>query len=274
MKQKIYGLIGDPVSHSLSPPMQNTAFKKLDLPHTYHLFQVQEKNVYDAVKGAKALGLGGLNVTIPHKEKALEISNKVSEEAKLAGAVNTIDLKKTIKGYNTDIIGAKKAVTQKNQHYNKAVVVGAGGAARGVCIALKDIANKVVVLNRTPTKAKKISELLTTQDVESSYGELNKLKKELVDADLLVNSTPVGMHPNTDKSITTEENLHKDLTVFDLVYRPLKTKLLKEAEKVGATTINGVEMLVQQGAASFEIWTGKKPPTKDMREAVLKELKE
>ncbi|OUJ18334.1 Shikimate 5-dehydrogenase AroE [Methanonatronarchaeum thermophilum] len=274
MKQKVYGLIGDPVSHSLSPQMQNTAFKTKKLPHTYHLFHVKKQNLKKAIEGAKALNLGGLNVTIPHKQKALKLCTETSEEAVIAGAVNTIDLKEKIHGYNTDIIGAKKAVTQPKKHYEKAVIVGAGGAARGVCIALKDNAKQITIINRTPKKARELSELLQKQNTKSSYRPLNKLSQELSNADLLINSTPVGMYPNTNKSITTKENLHKDLIVFDLVYRPIKTKLLKQAEEVGAKTINGVEMLVQQGAESFKIWTNREPPTDKMREAVHRELKQ
>jgi len=268
----VYGLIGNPVSHSLSPIMQNTAFKKTGHPHKYHLFKVSENEVEKAVLGADALGFGGLNVTIPHKEAAYRVCDTHDGDAMAAEAVNTIKFNDEIKGYNTDITGARRAVEQKIEPPIKAVIVGAGGAARGVCIALKDTSNEIVILNRTVSKANKLKKQIENKGCSVTSGGLDQLERELVDADLLVNATPLGMEPDTNKTIATEKTLHQELTVFDLVYRPRDTRLLREASSVGAETIDGVEMLVQQGAASFKIWTGIEPPTDSMREVVVKEL--
>jgi shikimate dehydrogenase len=269
---KIVGLIGNPVEHSLSPAMHNAAFKELNLNYVYLPFKVSNDNLKNVIAGADSLNIKGLNVTIPHKINIIPYLDEIDPIAKLIGAVNTIDLKNK-KGYNTDGIGALKAIEEVTSFKNKKIVItGAGGSARAISfqVASEDIDN-LVIINRNVDKAKSLSEDILKSSENISYNSLNNLKDELSDADIFIDTTPLGLNPS-DKPIATSNILHEDLIVNDIVYNPIKTPLLKEAEIANSKTISGIKMLLYQGAESFKIWTGITPPLDVMEDAILKHV--
>lgn len=270
---QICALIGDPVEHSLSPHIQNAAFKHLNLNFVYVAFKVVKENVEKALDGARALGVKGLNVTMPLKTAVIPHIDRLTPEAEKIGAINTIlnDNGKLI-GYNTDGLGALEALKANGQNPagKNILILGAGGAARAIAFTLCEEANAVVILNRTLEKAKILAEELNkTLGKTVRHGRLNEetLGKEVKSADILVNATSLGMAPHENETPVNKKLLRRDLTVFDLVYNPPETKLLKEAKAVGAKTLDGLSMLVYQGALSFEIWTGKKAPVEVMMKA-------
>ncbi len=270
---QLFGVLGDPVSHSLSPVMHNAAFKALGMDCEYHAFRVSPDNLHDAIRGALALGFGGLNLTIPLKEKALGIVEP-SELAKQIGAVNTVDFKKGIKGYNTDGIGAKMALAGNGIEIKgkNVLLLGAGGAARAIAFQLAKDGASVIIANRTFERAEALaSEVRKVGSVSASGFE--DLKARIRECDILINSTSVGMSPGTSETIVTSDMMHKDLVVFDIVYNPMNTRLLREAKKAGAKAIDGVMMLVYQGAEAFKIWTGQSPPVDVMEKAVRERLR-
>ena len=270
----IVGLIGHPVEHSFSPPMHNAAFKSLEMDYVYTAFDVDSNNLKQAIAGAQALNIKGFNVTIPHKIEVMKYLNEIDDVASLIGAVNTIDFK-DLKGYNTDGIGAVKAIGEVTKIKGKNVVIaGAGGASRAISFYIaKYGADKLTILNRNVIKAQNLAnDILDSGFTDNvSFDEINNMNLEGVD--ILINTTPVGMHPNVDDvPIASAELMHEDLVVFDAVYNPNETGLLKEAIKAGAKPVYGIKMLLYQGAESFEIWTGKKAPIDVMEEALVKTL--
>ncbi len=271
--KKIYGVIGDPIEHSLSPIMHNAAFRKLGINGVYHAFQVSLGNIANAILGAKALDFGGLNVTIPLKEKALEVV-ATDPLAKKIGAVNTIDFKDEILGYNTDGIGAKRALEKHNIDVadKSVLILGSGGAARAIAFQFAQDGATLVIANRTVSRAVGLAQEVRSIGYAIGIG-LEDLTPLIKKADILVNSTSVGMLPRTDETLVTADQMHSGLVVFDVVYNPIETRLLREAKKVGAITIDGVDMLVHQGAESFKIWTSQNAPIDVMGDAVRCALK-
>lgn len=269
---KLFGILGDPVSHSLSPVMHNAAFRALGMDCEYHAFRVGKDALCDAIHGAYALGFGGLNLTIPLKEIALDIV-KPTELTKKIGAVNTIDFKKGIVGYNTDGIGAKRALENNGIGIRgkDVLMLGAGGAARAVAFQLASDGAIITIANRTKERAVALAKDVSRIGEARGKG-LDELKALIQDCDILINSTAVGMTPRTSETIVTREMMHTELVVFDIVYNPVDTMLLKEARKAGAKTIDGVKMLVYQGEEAFKIWTGVAPPVDVMEKAVRKRL--
>ncbi|WP_409200264.1 shikimate dehydrogenase [Methanobrevibacter sp. DSM 116169] len=271
---KVVGLIGNPVEHSFSPIMHNAAFKKLNLNYVYVPFKVS--SLENIISSCNALNIKGLNVTIPHKIDVLKYLDNLDEIAKLIGAVNTIDFK-DMKGYNTDGIGALRAIEDMTSLKNKKVVItGCGGASRAISfqIANSNI-EELVLINRNINKAKSLSDDILSSNLLSnvSYDSLDNLKNELLNADIFIDTTPIGMYPNiNDNPIATADMLHEDLLVNDIVYNPLETSLIKEAKKANAKTVSGLKMLIYQGAESFKIWTGYDAPIDIMKKSILSVL--
>ena len=270
----VVGLIGNPVEHSFSPPMHNAAFKALNMDYVYVAFDVLPENLENASMGGTALNIKGLNVTIPHKINVMEYLNEIDDVARLIGAVNTIDFK-NLKGYNTDGIGAIKAIKEVTPIENKKVILaGAGGASRAISFYLaKENPEEIIILNRNTKKAENLSKDLLnsklTDNVKS--GSIDEIEKYIRDGDILVDSTPLGMYPHTeDTPIATSDMMHEDLVVNDIVYNPNETALIKEALKADAKPVYGIKMLLYQGAESFKIWTNQEPPI-DVMEKALKE---
>ncbi len=278
-KTRVCAVIGDPVEHSLSPRIHNAAFQHLQLDYVYVAFPVKRKELTAAIQGMRSLKVHGLNVTTPHKLDVVQHLDWLDESAKNVGAVNTILNKEgTLIGYNTDGKGALMALeaSQGELSNKKILILGAGGASRSISYTLAQETRELVVLNRTIEKAESlVKELLTTFGNKVRYGGLSRsrIKAELEDADILINATSVGMHPNEDKTPIDQNLLRSKLTIFDLIYHPLETRLLREAKAVGARTIDGLAQLVYQGAASFEIWTGRSAPVDVMMKAAREKLK-
>ena len=270
----VVGLIGHPVEHSFSPPMHNSAFKKLAMDYVYTAFDVNPNDLKSAILGARALNIKGFNVTIPHKIEVMKYLDEIDEVASLIGAVNTIDFK-DLKGYNTDGIGAIKAIGEVTKIKDKNVIIaGAGGASRAISFYLaKYGADSLTILNRNVEKADKLASDVSNSGLMDNVNSDSIDTMDLTDADILINTTPVGMYPNVDDTpIAMASDMHEDLVVFDAVYNPNETVLLKEAIKANAKPVYGIKMLLYQGAESFEIWTGKKAPIDVMEEALIKTL--
>ena len=265
----VYGLIGNPVGHSLSPPMHEAGYDHCDIDARYVTFEPPADGGAEAVESAAQLGVAGLNVTIPFKQDVLDAVDP-DPLAERIGAVNTIDFQTDPPtGYNTDAIGVVRALGHHNVDLTgRAVVVGAGGAGRAVAFGLADRGLTVDIANRTTEKAVDLAQAVTDSSVSGTatgHG-LDSVEKLLADADILVNATSVGME--TDESPVPAEALHGDLAVLDAVYSPLETRLLREATAAGATTVDGAWMLLYQGVEAFERWTGESAPVEAMNEAL------
>ncbi|MFH1625798.1 MAG: shikimate dehydrogenase [Pseudomonadota bacterium] len=282
---KVTGILGHPVRHSLSPLMHNTAFESLGLNYVYLPFDIKPENLEGAITAIRYMNIAGVNVTIPYKEKVIRYLDELDTEAELIGAVNTIkNVDGKLLGFNTDGMGFVESLKYDlgfNPKGKNMLMIGAGGAARGIFASLcSNGAKSVCVTNRTSGRAKKLIEEFSDRfpSVEFSILPLdsllssndNTLKYCLNSTDLLINATSVGMKGD---SLTLPLNrLPRGVIIYDIVYNPLKTPLLVEAEETGLTTQNGLSMLVFQGALSFKIWTDADPPVKLMKETLVKKL--
>jgi shikimate dehydrogenase len=254
--------------------MHNAAFQFLGLNYVYLCLRVRSADLGSAVDGVKSLGLLGFNVTIPHKVAVMTYLDEIDPLAKDIGAVNTVvNRDGRLVGYNTDGLGALRALEEADVTLTgkKVVLLGAGGAARALSFSIAPLADLLVILNRTETKAAAlVSNLRKRFDKKILSGPLTRdaLFAEIADAEVLINSTSVGMHPKHEECVVDEDLLHSRMTVFDAVYNPLETRLLREAKNVGAKTVGGLSMLVHQGTLAFKIWTGVTPPIDVMSRVV------
>lgn len=272
----IVGLIGHPVEHSFSPPMHNAAFDALNMDYAYVAFDVNPNDLKSAIEGAESLNIKGFNVTIPHKVDVMQYLDDLDEVARLIGAVNTIDFK-NLKGYNTDGIGAVKAIEEVTSIKNKNVIVaGAGGASRAISFYIaKYGAESLTILNRNEAKAESLASDVSDSGLigEVASDSINAIGNYMESADVLIDTTPLGMHPNiNDEPIVKADMMDEDLVVFDAVYNPNETVLIKEAIKANAKPVYGIKMLLYQGAESFKIWTGKTAPVDVMEKALRNTL--
>ena len=272
----IVGLIGHPVEHSFSPPMHNAAFDALNMDYAYVAFDVNPNDLKSAIEGAESLNIKGFNVTIPHKVDVMQYLDELDEVARLIGAVNTIDFK-NLKGYNTDGIGAVKAIEEVTSIKNKNVVVaGAGGASRAISFYIaKYGAESLTILNRNEVKVESLASDVSDSGLigEVASDSINAIGNYMESADVLIDATPLGMHPNiSDEPIVKADMMDEDLVVFDAVYNPNETVLIKEAIKANAKPVYGIKMLLYQGAESFKIWTGKTAPVDVMEKALRNTL--
>ena len=281
-KTRLCGVIGDPVEHTMSPVMHNAAFRQLGLDYLYVPFKVKQGELAKAIEGVRALNIRGLNVTIPHKVAVIQFLDEVDNLAGRIGAVNTIvNDGGVLRGYNTDGAGFLQALLERRiePKGKNIAILGAGGAARAISFSLTDRGAHLIILNRlleldwAKELASRISQIFTTE-VEALELNRENLAGVLGKANILVNATSVGMTPNIDETPVTSDLLKAELIVFDIVYNPIKTRLLREAEAAGAKTISGIDMLVWQGALAFEKWTGVKAPVELMRKEVVKVLEE
>lgn len=267
----LLGLIGYPIKHSKSPHMHNTSFDVLGLDHVYLALEVEDGHIKEALEGLKLFNAVGGNITMPHKTKVVEYLDDISPDAKLIGSVNTIkiDENKKITGYNTDGRGFVKSLEENQVDFKgkKIVVAGAGGAAKAVVTQLAfDGAGEIVLFNRTLSSAEAITDNvnknISTCKARSLEMDESKLVEEIQDAAILINCTSLGMKATIDQAIVSSaDQLPKDLFVADIVYDPDQTKLLKLAEEAGCKYMNGLMMMIWQGAIAFNIWTGKEMPT-------------
>ncbi len=262
---KIYGVIGQPIEHSLSPLMHNAAFVATGQNAYFTAFAVAD--LASAVAGVRALGIAGVSVTLPHKTEVIKYLDWISPEAREIAAINTIvNRQGQLCGYNTDVAGAINALAKRvNLAGKRVLIIGAGGAARALVYGAVKAGAEVGIVNRTPERGLKLA---------GEFGAKFLIPSELVEfaPEVLVNTTSQGMTPHVNALPIAEEFLNSSMVVMDIVYNPLKTRLLRAAEKSGAVTVDGLEMFVGQGALQFELWTGGKAPLKVMRETVLEHL--
>ena len=264
---QLYGVVGNPIGHSLSPTMHNAAFLETGLNAVYLAFETND--IRDAVKGMKAMGIKGLSVTIPYKEDVIPLLNEVDDLAAKIGAVNTVvNQEGLLKGYNTDAVGALKALEEKTEISGKrCLIVGAGGAARAIGYILKKKGADVIVVNRSVERGESLC-----RDIGCTFVHLNEL--EFQTSDILINTTPVGMTPETDLCPVPEKVLKRGMIVMDIIYNPLETRLIRAAKSMDCLTVNGLGMFIHQGAEQFRLWTGLEAPIEVMMEAVKKGLNE
>jgi shikimate dehydrogenase len=279
-KTQVCALIGDPVEHTVSPAMHNAAFKKLGLDYIYLPFRVKSEELADAVDGLRALNVRGFNVTIPHKVFIIPLLDSLDPLAEKIGAVNTVvNDGGALKGYNTDAEGFLRALREHGvePRGKNIVILGAGGASRAISYGVAKEGARLTILNRKIELdwAKNIARLIKKELGQVvKAGELNSrlLSEALEKANVLVNATSVGMSPANNRSPVPARLLKRHLIVFDIVYNPILTRLLKEAKAAGARVIGGVDMLVWQGALAFEKWTERPAPVDLMRREAVKRL--
>lgn len=274
--KKLYGVIGCPIHHSLSPVMHNDAFQTLGIDAHYHAFHVEKEALPAAIEGMRALGIAGMNVTIPHKTAVIPLLDEVDEMAKRIGAVNTIVREnERLIGYNTDGPGFVRALIEETNttiQGKRILVIGAGGAARGIYFSLANAgAEQVDICNRTKENAEQLIEESDLSVSGRAYS-LTEAEARLSQYDIIINTTSVGLSPNVDAMPLSLEHLNEQTIVSDIIYNPFETKWLKEARKKGAIVQNGVGMFVYQGALAFEKWTGVFPDVERMKQVVIQQL--
>jgi len=279
-RTRVCGIIGDPIEHTMSPVMHNAAFEKMGVDYFYVPFRVKKEQLAKAIEGVRALNIRGLNVTIPHKVDIIPFLDGLDPLAKRIGAVNTVvNDEGILTGYNTDATGFLQALLERGiePRGGNIVILGAGGASRAISFILAETGSNLVILNRlleldwAEELASRLSHTFA-KEVEALELNQKNLAEALEKADILVNATSVGMTPSMDETLVPFNLLKPGLVVFDIVYNPIKTRLLREAEEAGAKIISGIDMLVWQGALAFEKWTGIKAPIELMREEVIKIL--
>ncbi|WP_042354985.1 shikimate dehydrogenase [Bacillus rubiinfantis] len=273
--KKLFAVIGDPIGHSMSPIMHNDLFAFYDIDGCYLPFQVKSENLGEAVKGLKAIGAGGFNVTVPHKSNIIPFLDEVDELAASIGAVNTVvNENGKLKGYNTDgpgfLMGLQMLMpTTKNK---RILIIGAGGAARAIYFTLaKEKPAIIDIANRTAAKAQHLIEDCPYPVSSTAYA-LVEAGKITAEYDLIVHTTLIGMTPNIEEMALDVNNVRSKSLICDIIYNPLETKFLRAAKEKGALIQNGIDMFVYQGALAFEKWTGIFPDVQRMRNNVLKQL--
>lgn len=275
---KVVGLIGHPLKQTYSPFIHNIAFQFKNLDFIYLPFDVISENLGSALKGVMALGIEGLNVTIPYKERIMKYLDEVSEESAIIGAVNTIvNDHGSLKGYNTDVFGIMESLMPYKEEINgsKVSVIGAGGASRAVIYTLIRYfkPEEITLINRTVQRADSLQTYFSEKMLYNNFKTKDLFPPELLStfqsSKLIINSTPIGMFPDVhDTPTELKESFYKDQLVFDMVYNPTETVFLKLAKKQGAKIIGGLKMLVYQAAKSFELWTGEEMPAEKISRAL------
>ncbi|MBB5349187.1 shikimate dehydrogenase [Desulfoprunum benzoelyticum] len=264
-KSEVYGIVGNPVGHSLSPLMHNAAFAALSENRVYVAFQVDD--IVDAVKGIRALNIRGVSVTIPHKESIIPCLDAVDPVALKIGAVNTVNVvgqgeAKLLCGSNTDWVGANRALSNHIELQGRHVMLlGAGGSARALAFGLMEAGARVSICSRTEARGRKLA-----ADLRCPWHSLTDI--EQLAGDVLVNATSVGMGPKSDESLLPSGHLKNFAVVMDIVYSPFETRLLRDAREAGCKVVYGLEMLLYQGVAQFELWTGQAAPVELMQKVL------
>ncbi|KAB2889289.1 MAG: shikimate dehydrogenase [Desulfobulbaceae bacterium] len=259
---EVYCIIGNPVAHSLSPLMHNAAFVATGANRVYVPFLVED--IADAVKGLRALNIKGASVTIPHKESILPLLDDIDPVALKIGAVNTVHVvgdgrKRLLVGSNSDWLGSNRALADHTELRGATVIVlGAGGSARAIAFGLLEAGAEVVLCSRTERRGRELA-----ADLGCRWYPLADLEK--LPGSVLVHATSVGMAPNAGDSLVAQRHLERFAVVMDIVYAPIETRLLREAKEAGCRVVNGLEMLLYQGVAQYELWTGQAAPVEVMR---------
>jgi len=260
---KRFALLGEPLGHSLSPALHKAIYRQLEIDDaSYRTIELPEDRLKSFFSGFRVGGFDGVNITIPHKSAVIGLLDEVDSKAKLVDAINCINRTgNKLTGYNTDLLGFAFSLRQHNVTIegNEFAILGAGGSAQAVGVVLAEGEAKVVsILNRTPERAEQLKETINSVNDSIKVKIVNEeqLLKRAKHLDCVINTTSLGMSPNTKESPVSGELFSENCLAFDLVYNPIKTKFLKEAEKQGASTVNGLQMLVAQAVYSVEIWMG------------------
>jgi shikimate dehydrogenase len=269
---KTYCIIGDPIQHSLSPAMQNAAFNKLGMNSSYIAFRVRKGELKESIESLRAIGVSGFNITVPHKVEVINYLDQLDISVRKANAVNTVhNVGGVLKAYNTDIYGFIHPLHLRKINFNgmKVLLIGAGGAARAALAALADEngISEINIANRSEGNARLLLEVSVPLGLNCKIVQWEEIPAFSKTAELIVNATTVGM--NSEPSLLDYQNINKHGIVYDIVYRPIHTALLDNAKQAGAEVIHGYEMLLHQGAKSFEIWTGMSAPIDGMKKALL-----
>lgn len=269
-RTKLCVIIGDPVEHSLSPAMHNAAYEALDIDGEFVFVasHVKIEDIKEVVRAVRVMNIRGLTCTIPHKLEVMQYLDEIDPIAEKIGAVNTVvNEKGVLKGYNTDWLGTVTPLENKIGSLNgkSVALVGAGGAARAMAYGVLEKGATLSIFNRTKEKAQALADELGTDISVFSYDEM---QNEIPRHDIILNATSLGMGGQINETPVPKEYIQKDQVVFDAVYAPRETRLLKEAEEKGAITIRGIEMLLHQGTAQFELYTGRKAPVDVMRKVL------
>jgi shikimate dehydrogenase len=273
----VYALIGDPIDHSLSPIIQNVAFRSAGINAVYVALHVTRRSLRDAVKGLRASGVKGFNVTAPHKVSVQPYLDRIEPSADAIGSVNTvINEKGKLRGYNTDGVGALRALEEAgvSPDGKSVLIFGAGGASRAIAYTLAHRASSIRVVNRTVAKSKQlVLRIRRKLHVNVEYASISdKMLKDFVEqSNIMINASSMGMEGVSIPPVAVEWLRH-DQCVFDIVYKPHHTRLLELAGLAGAKSVNGLDMLINQGACAFELWTGRRAPIIEMRRAMSQNM--
>jgi len=278
---RVCAIFGHPVGHSLSPALHNAAFQSLGLDLVYVAHDVAPARLADAFAGARALGYVGLSITIPHKVAALALVDELDPVARNIGCINTVVARNgQLYGTNSDGRGALSALRRAGvaPTGQNLVLLGSGGAARAIAvtIALEASPRRITLLGVVPEELEQLGadlRRLGTTEIETASLDERRLAVAMEDAQLLLNTTPIGMSPNTEQSLVPPDYLHPGLAVFDAVYTPERTRLLRDAEERGAKPIFGLEMFLGQAEVQFRLFTGREPPLALMRDVVVSRLR-
>jgi shikimate dehydrogenase len=266
-----YAVIGDPIDHSLSPNIHNAAFRHLKLDHSYIAYKISAGELAAGIDSLKKIKIAGFNVTIPHKIEIMKFLDDMDTTSKVIGAVNTVSNENgKLKGYNTDMIGFLDPIKKKNLAIkdSQVLLLGAGGAARAILTAMiKEKASKITIVNRTQENANKLADFAKKIGGNVDTVSIEKANELVGDYKFIINSTSIGMK-NEPSPISTR-NISKNSVVYDIVYQPINTDLIKKSKENGATIIYGYEMLLSQAACSFEIWHKMEAPYDVMKNALL-----
>lgn len=272
---KILCVIGHPIEHSMSPTMWNPALQELELDYMYVAFDVHPDSLEKAINGIRSLGITGVNVTIPHKKAVIKYIDEVDSIALKIGAINTIKNEEGIlKARNTDAGGAKKSLLDIGFDISgkNILIIGSGGVSRSIAYILAEEANKIVLTDLIEERATSVASEIRNNmkvDIEGKLNNRDNIEEYIKKADILINATPIGMYPKVDETPISKDLLHDDLFVFDVVYNPLETRLMKEATETGCVTLGGLDMLVNQGILAFEWWLNKKPNKDLMKNKII-----
>lgn len=274
--KKLYGVIGDPIGHSMSPDMHNDAFQALGIQAHYQPFHVMEADLPKAVEGMKALGISGFNVTVPHKTAVMPLLDEVDPLAQAIGAVNTVVREQNrFIGYNTDgegFLAGLMAEYDGDVLSKRILLVGAGGSARAIYYTLSQKgAQKIDIANRTAARAEELKKRCP-YPVETFVLTMEEASKLLANYDIIIQTTSIGMSPHAESMPLSLDHIRSDAFVADIIYNPIETVLMKEARARGASAQNGAKMLSFQGALAFEKWTGTMPDPSRMETIIYNKL--
>ncbi|MFW9940219.1 MAG: shikimate dehydrogenase [Candidatus Thorarchaeota archaeon] len=275
---KVLCVIGHPIEHSMSPTMWNPALQDLELDYVYIAFDVHPDRLEKAINGIRSLGIKGINVTLPHKEEVIKYLDEVDPIALKIGAINTIKNEGGIlKARNTDADGARKSLIDRGVDiYGKNIlIIGSGGVSRAIAYVLAEEANKIILTDIIEERARTVANEIRNNmkvDIEGNLSNQDNLKEYIKKVDILINATPIGMYPKVDETPISRKFLRDDLFIFDVIYNPLETRLMKEAVEIGCKTLGGLDMLVNQGILAFEWWLNKKPNKDLMKKKIIEYL--